>query len=128
MKANFKGKNIGADRLCIRDGDNGGREEYAGHWFMTSSTNRVPVVMRANKDEVFDEESNPIYAGCYVNAKVKLWAQNNTDGGKRVNAELVAIQFAKDGERIGGSAPVSREDAMDGFDEADEDDDIFAAA
>lgn len=50
-----------------------------------------------------------IYSGCYVNAKIQLWAQDNTYG-RRINASLLGVMFARDGEAFGGSAPAKAED------------------
>jgi hypothetical protein len=41
-----------------------------------------------------------LYGGCFVNAAVKSWLQDNKHG-RGVRCELVAIQFAKDGEAFG---------------------------
>jgi hypothetical protein len=66
------------------------------------------------------EEDNRIYAGCYVNAIFSLWAQNN-QYGKRINAQLDGVQFAKDGEPFAdGGVSVSEFDAFG--DDMDEDD------
>jgi len=46
------------------------------------------------------EENGKPYAGCYVNMSIRLWAQDN-QFGKRVNAQLRAVQFVKDGEAFG---------------------------
>ena len=69
------------------------------------------------------EEDNIIYGGCYVNASISFWGQNNK-WGKRVNANLYGIQFSKDGEPFGlGPVDVS-EDFDDISNIAEEDDDI----
>lgn len=44
-----------------------------------------------------------IYSGCYTHAKVELWAQDN-QYGKRVNASLLGIMFAGNGDSFGGGA------------------------
>ena len=62
------------------------------------STKRVPVVAR-DLTPLTAEDGKP-YAGCYVNATVRLWAQDNKYG-KRINVALRAIQFLKDGEPFG---------------------------
>jgi hypothetical protein len=43
------------------------------------------------------------YAGCYVNATIVVWAQDN-EHGKRINAQVKAVQFFKDGEAFGAAA------------------------
>lgn len=50
-----------------------------------------------------------IYSGCYVNAKIQLWAQDNTYG-RRINASLLGVMFSKDGDAFGGAAPAKKED------------------
>ena len=51
-----------------------------------------------------------IYSGCAVNAKVEIWAQDNSFG-RRINCSLLGVMFAGDGERFGGgSAPASADD------------------
>jgi hypothetical protein len=123
-KFKFKGRKIPSDKLCLRDGDDKGRPEYEGYQVLSANSKGKPLVIGKDGSNVItDEEENPIYAGCYVNAKVRLWAQDN-QYGKRVNAELVAIQFLKDGEPLDGSY-VSVEDAMSGFGAIDDDDDDF---
>jgi len=50
-----------------------------------------------------------IYSGCYVNAKIQLWAQDNTYG-RRINASLLGVMFSRDGDAFGGAAPAKKED------------------
>lgn len=50
-----------------------------------------------------------IYSGCFVNAKIDIWAQDN-QYGRRINASLLGVMFAKDGEAFGGGAPAKQED------------------
>lgn len=129
IKDKLKGRKVPSDKLCLRDGEDKGRPEYEGYLVLSANSRGKPLVISTNgKDVVTNEEDCPIYAGCYVNAKVRLWAQDN-NYGKRINAELVAIQFAAEGEPLDG-AHVSVEDAMDGFGGVveDEDDDDFLAA
>ena len=49
------------------------------------------------------EEDGKLFAGCYVNAAISIWIMDNK-WGKRVNANLVAIQYVKDGEAFGSGA------------------------
>ena len=46
----------------------------------------------------------------------KVWKQDN-NYGQRINANLLAVQFIKEGERFGGSKGASKEDLDEGFDE-----------
>lgn len=121
-----KGKKIPAEKLCLRDGEEKGREEYEGYMVLSANSKSKPIVLGKQREVIKDPDDCEIYAGCYVNAKVSLWFQNN-QYGKRVNCELIAIQFAKDGDALDGGR-VSVDEAVDGFDDLDGDDDDFLAA
>jgi len=94
----------------IRDGNEKSDMDGYGDgvsFISTSRKTRPPVVDRDLSP--ITEEDGKIYAGCYVNATIRLWVQNNSYG-KRVNAELRAVQFVKDGESFGaGTVNVENE-------------------
>jgi hypothetical protein len=54
----------------------------------------------ANNALAYQTEARKMYGGCFVNVVGKVWAQSNVHG-KGIRCELVAIQFARDGERFG---------------------------
>lgn len=88
-------------RFCVRDGAE--KAETPGYgaeviFISASNEHRVPVVDRA-RVPLAVEDGKP-YAGCYVNATVRLWAQDN-QYGKRINAQLLGVQFVDDGEAFG---------------------------
>lgn len=64
-----------------------------------------------------------LFAGCYVNAKLEIWAQDNKNGNG-LRATLMAIQRVRTGDSFGGGAAPS----VDGFeaveDGADASDDM----
>lgn len=64
--------------------------------------NPKPAVIDRDKTR-FTEETYKIYGGCYVNASVDIWGQTGNYTG--IRCELLAVQFVKDGEAFGGSAP-----------------------
>ena len=111
---------LSPDRICFKDGDEIDYDGYAGHMSIKASNAKRPIVIDRDKSPLTEDDGRP-YSGCYVNAVLELWFQDNT-WGKRVNANLLATQFSKDGEPFGeGGASVS----VDDFDVIDEDDDIF---
>jgi hypothetical protein len=123
-KLHFKGRKLPSDKLCLRDGNEKGRPEYEGYMVMSANAKGKPYVVSSDgHTQVTEEEDSRIYAGCYVNAKVRLWAQDN-QYGKRINGELVSIQFLKDGEPLDGSY-ISVEEAISGFEAVEDDDDDF---
>lgn len=103
-------------KTCLRDGnDKADLDGYGdGVMFMAAARKTRPVVVDRQVSPV-TEADGVIYAGCYVNATVRLWVQDNK-WGKRVNAELRAVQFVKDGESF-GAGQVSAEDEFKSLDE-----------
>ena len=110
-------KKLPADKICLKDGDELDRPEFEGKMTIKASTKKRPLVIDRDKSPI-TEDDNKVYAGCYVNGIISLWAQNN-GYGKRVNAQLDGIQFCQDGEPFGDSA-VSV-DEFDAFGDDDED-------
>jgi hypothetical protein len=119
IQTNLKGQRLPADKLCLRDGFERGRPEYEGYQILSANSKNRPVVLSSDgSTPVYDEDKSQIYSGCLVKAKIRLWAQDNKFG-KRINAELVAIQFAGDGEPLDG-AYISPEEAAEGFESEDD--------
>jgi hypothetical protein len=119
LKTDLKGAKLAADKICLRDGDEVAYDGYAGHFSIKASNNKRPVVIDRDKSPL-TEDDNRIYAGCYVNVIVELWAQDN-QYGKRINANLLGVQFAKDGEPFGdGGVSASADD----FESLDDEEDI----
>ena len=105
-------------KTCMTDGEE--KEEFDGYddtvMAISSSTSKRPPIVDRQLIPLA-EEDDTIYAGCIVNATIDIWAQDN-QFGKRVNAQLRAVQFWEDGEAFGAD-PVSAEDE---FEAADDDD------
>ena len=105
-----------ADRVCLKDGDEEDKAEYIDAMIIraSSSEDNPPQVIKNVRDEDGKwEESRPggprsVYSGCYANVLIRLWAQDNKYG-KRVNASLEVVQFAKKGEAF-GRGPVDPND------------------
>lgn len=90
---------------------NGEGEVYDGFENMhtvNASTKTRPFVCDGQKNPLTAADGKP-YAGCYVNALVEVWAQDN-QYGKRINVQLKGVQFSKDGDAFGGGAPATADD------------------
>jgi hypothetical protein len=98
MKSELKTK-LSSDKICLKGGDELERPEFADKYTIKASTKKRPLVVDRDKSPLAEEDGK-IYAGCYVNAIVSLWAQNN-QYGKRINAQLDGVQFHSDGEPFG---------------------------
>ena len=109
-------KLIEEKRVCFLKGPrtNGDGEPYAGFegMFSLNASNKArPLIIDRDKTPLTEADGKP-YSGCYVNANIELWAQDN-QFGKRINATLRGVQFVKDGDAFGGGSPAS----ADEFDE-----------
>tara|TARA_Y100000310_G_C20529996_1_gene737934 strand:+ start:160 stop:687 length:528 start_codon:yes stop_codon:yes gene_type:complete len=114
---------VASGNLCLTDGDESDRDEYAGYWVFKASSSKRPTVMNRDKTPI-TEDDEIIFAGCYVNASVGLWTQNNK-WGKRVNANLYGVQFFKDGEPFGDVYDASEDfDDIDDMDDGDDGDEL----
>jgi hypothetical protein len=103
---------------CFQDGDTKDVEGYEGMMALKGSSNkRIPVF---DKDRSpITEEDDKVYAGCYVNAIFDFWFSSHPKGGKQILANLLGVQFKRDGETF-SDAKVASADFFD--DESEEDD------
>lgn len=100
------------DKVCLHNGDS--KADYAGfpgNLFIRSRSKTHPLVLDADKSALTAQDGRP-YAGCYVNASIELWAQDN-NYGKRVNASLRGVQFLKDGDAFAGGGAASEDEFDD---------------
>lgn len=89
---------------CLRDGSEKADMDGYGDDVMfisSASQKRIPVV-DGDLSPLTSEDNKP-YAGCYVNGTIELWVQDNKFG-KRINAQLKAVQFSKNGDPFGDKA------------------------
>lgn len=101
-----------ADKTCLHDGNT--KAEYAGFadmLFVSARGKARPLVLDSDKSPLTAADGRP-YAGCYVNASIDLWAQDNSFG-KRVNAQLRGVQFLRDGDAFAGGGGAATEDEFD---------------
>lgn len=105
----LKGKLPPTDKRCLRDGDDkADYDGFEGMVYLSTNSATRPTVIDTNRSPLTEEDGRP-YAGCYVNASVEIWGQNNAYG-KRVNAQLRGVQFVRDGEAFGGAVAASADE------------------
>ena len=122
----FAGKPPKGIKVCLGDGEEKAYDGYENAMFVSCSSRQRPVIVDRDRSVLVEEDGRP-YAGCYVNAAVSLWVQNN-QWGKRINCNLNAIQFVRDGDSFGSGATkadsvfddISSETAADVMDEGDD--------
>ncbi len=98
-------------KTCLVPGDEKDNENYHGYITISASEKQRPITWDRLKNDVTAED-NVIYPGCYVNCIITLWAQDNKYG-KRINANLRAVQYVRDGEPIGREPINADEDLPD---------------
>ncbi len=105
---------VNSDKIAIKDGDALEYDDYKGHWLIKCTNAKRPIVVGRDKG-VITEDDGIIYGGCYANASVSFWLQNNKYG-KRINGNLHAVQFVKDGDSFGAGDAGGADD----FDDLDD--------
>ena len=114
----WPGKTKGV-KICLNDGNEKEYDGYEDVWVI-SAANKIRPTVVDQRGRPITAEDGSIFGGCYVNAIVGWWAQDNK-WGKRINANLDAVQFLRTGEPLG--ITVVGSDAFDSVDEEDYDDD-----
>lgn len=100
-----------SDKLALHDGDTKAQYDgVAGNFFISAASQESarPSVFDQNKAPLTERDGKP-YAGCYVNASIDLWAQDN-NFGKRINAQLRGVQFFKDGDAFAAGRPADSDE------------------
>ena len=121
-------KTLKVDRAGLRNGDectNSEGDVYSGYEGMMaiSATNGKKVkVLNRDKSRIDPDDAAIIYAGCYVNAVISIWATDQKKhGGNGVFATLEIVQYARKGEPF-GAAELDEDDYLDEMEEEEEED------
>lgn len=99
---------------------------FEGMYHLSAKADAQPTIIDRDRTRLTQADGRP-YSGCFVNAIVEIYGQDNTHG-KGMRCGLKGIQFVKDGDAFQGGAPASADefdDLTDGAHE-DENDDEFA--
>lgn len=111
-KTAFKAS-IPSEKKCLRDGKDLTEDLHPYYVVSASETTRPIVVDRKLKPVPEEDGGDLFYPGANVIAVIRLWAQDSKDWGKRINANLVSLQFHSHGIRLGGRARPKVEDLYD---------------
>lgn len=133
----IKGKKPLPKNICLLDGDDekSDTDGYEGMMYINAKNASRPSVFDRVKDPdtgrpvVLTEDDGRPYGGCYCNISVEFWAQNVPKYAARIGCGLAGVQFWRDGERFGGTAPSKSgdfeyldEDELDALEDDYEDD------
>jgi hypothetical protein len=98
-------------KVALHDGDEKAQYDgFPGNFFVTAAAqeNAAPTVIDRDRSPLSQRSGRP-YAGCYVNASLEFWAQDNAYG-KRINCTLRGIQFFKDGDSFSAGRPADADE------------------
>jgi hypothetical protein len=116
------------DRLALHDGDvKPNYAGYPGNLFLSPSAmeNTPPFLGRTVDGQIVEMDARTaakcIYSGCYVDASIELWAQDN-QYGQRINAQLRGVTFRRDGDAFGAGGSAHADEFEPATEGADADD------
>lgn len=110
-------------KVALHDGDEKAQYDgFPGNFFVAAASQESapPTVVDQLRQPLTPKSGKP-YAGCYVNASLEFWAQDN-QWGKRINCTLRGVQFYKDGDSFSAGRPADAdefEEVSEGADAAD---------
>ena len=100
------------DKVALHDGDlKANYNGFPGNLYVSARSATRPLVIDKDKSPLTEQDGKP-YAGCFVNASIELWPQDN-NYGKRVNASLRGVQFFRDGDAFAGGGAASEDEFDD---------------
>lgn len=110
------------DLLAVHDGNDKKKfEGFAGNFYVSASADTAPTAVDRDRNRI-KADDGVLYSGCRVNAKVEVWAQDNS-WGQRVNVAMLGVQFVADGDKWGGGAPPANPDDFPDLDAGGDDGD-----
>lgn len=95
---------------------------FEGSYSLGARSATRPLVIDRDKTPLVPSDGRP-YPGCYVNAQVDIWAQDNSFG-RRINAQLSGVQFLRDGDAFSGGRPASADEFDDVADVGEDEDSL----
>lgn len=94
----------------LSDGDLKTWSGFEGHWYISPKNVARPLLINHDKTPL-TREDGVLYSGAICNFKLEVYAYDNPKAGaKGIAWSLLGVQFAKDGQRYGGSSVASADD------------------
>jgi hypothetical protein len=103
-----------SQKCCWYDGSIKDYDGYDGNYVLSATRGQDkgrPVIKDRDATPLESSDGKP-YAGCYVNATVEIWPQDNK-WGKGMRATLRGVQFVKDGDAFSAGTPLSDDEFGD---------------
>jgi len=110
---------------CLRDGDEKVNRDdevldgYGGCYYIRANNAVQPLLLDRNENEIDKLKGKDIpYAGCFVHTVLNVWAQDSHNS-IRVNAKLLGVMFAAEGEPFGSGPQRASASAFAGLSSSD---------
>jgi Protein of unknown function (DUF2815) len=99
------------NRLAIHDGTvyKPGQDGYEGNFYVSANSKMRPTIVDGDRTPLVAKDGRP-YSGCYANLMVNIWAQSGGKFGKRINAQMMGVQFVGNGDAFGGGRVATPEE------------------
>lgn len=99
------------DKIFLHDGDTkADLEGFEGNLFIAcGSRGPVPMYDQLRNDATPRE----VYSGAWVIASIDIWAQDNAEGGKRLNASVYGVQKIRDDAAFASGGPTAEAGEFD---------------
>ncbi len=98
-------------KVALHDGGEKAQYDgFPGNMFIAAASQESapPTVVDRDRAPLSPKSGKP-YAGCYVNASLEFWVQDN-QWGKRVNCTLRGVQFLRDGDSFSAGRPADADE------------------
>ncbi|MFL6728081.1 MAG: ssDNA-binding protein [Sphingomicrobium sp.] len=92
---------------------------FQGNLFIAAHSKVRPTIVD-RKGVTITAKDGVMYSGCYALAHISLWTQDN-QYGQKINANLLGLQFLRDGDAFSGGPAPSRAEDFQPLDADDED-------
>jgi hypothetical protein len=101
-------------KVALHDGDEKAQYDgFAGNYYISAAAQEsAPPTVVDQLRQPLGERSGKPYAGCYVNASIEFWVQDNAYG-KRINCTLRGVQFLRDGDSFSAGRPADADEFED---------------
>lgn len=96
----------GGKNWVLKDGNLKEYDGYAGNFYVNTNNEKRPSIL--NRDGTpLTASDGVVYAGCYVDFIIEVYAYSHPVGGKGVSSSFKGLRFRKDGDAFAGGAPVT---------------------
>jgi len=80
---------------------------FADMFYLRARNEDAPLILGPDAEEITKGKAGAPYGGCYVNAQVELFPQDNSFG-KALRCKILGVQFAADGDAFASGSKADK--------------------